>query len=331
MSGINTTTQDTLLPKVLDTILGKGSSMASRLIGSAKKWDKEGDMYKSIKVTKNDTGDYFDAGDLLDTSAVDTRIKLTFSTKFRYKTVALFGTELTKNKNGVISLMNAEMESAARDLADDIGDDFYSDLGTGKSMNGMANIVDDGTNAATYGGQSRSTYTTLKANVTASGGTLTLAKMSTMYNAPDEEPNIGVANRAVISLYEQLLTPYENTVKVIDNYKGGIKGRAGLKALEYKGMPIIPDVKATSGNLYFLNEEYLDFYANPMYGEKPFKFKTVTEGADYGQPMGLGFTWDGDWKNPVNQKSMVSQITFAGNFICWNPKAQSVLTGITSV
>ena len=46
---------------------------------------------------------------------------------------------------------------------------------------GLAALVDDGTSVSTIGGISRSTYTTLKGTVTASSGTLTLAKLDTLW------------------------------------------------------------------------------------------------------------------------------------------------------
>lgn len=334
MSRINTTTQDKMLPKVLDTILN-GNVLWTRIMGGVKKWSGE-NMKKSIKVSKNTTGGYFSGYDLLDTNATDNRIQLEFEPKFFYKTVSVPVTELSINavsETKVIDLMAAEMESAAQDMADDLGDDLYSSEGTTNTFNGLANIVDDGGVAATYGGQTRATYTTLNATDTASGGTLTLAKMATLYNAitsGSQKPSIAVTTETIFSLYEQLLQPQERISKAVDMYKGGLKGGTGFTGLSYKGLDVLADEKATSGVLFFLNEDYLDFYALPVYGEEAFKFKTVTEGNDYGQIQGMGFTWDG-WKKPVNQKAYVTQITLGGNFLSWNPKRMGKLTAITGV
>ena len=334
MSRVNTTTEDKMLPKVLDTILN-GNVLWTRIMGGVKKWSGTS-MKKSIKVSKNTTGGFFDGYDLLDTTATDNRIQLEFEPKFNYKTVSVPVTELSINavsETKVIDLMSAEMETAAQDMGDDLGDALYAGLGTTNTFNGLANIIDDGTTAATYGGQSRSTYTTIASTETASGGTLTLPKMATLYNAitsGSQKPSIGVCEEAIFSYYEELLQPQERITKNVEMYKSGLKGGTGFTGLSYKGIEIIADEKATSGKLYFIKEDDLDFYALPVYGEDAFKYKTVTEGNDYGQPVGMGFTWDG-WKKPVNQKAYVTQLTLGGNFICWNPKRQGVLTGITGV
>lgn len=338
---VTTTTQDVLLPKLLDTILGE-NVLWTRLIGGSAKPFKGETMKKSIKVSKNTTGGHFRGYDLLDTTATDNRIQLSFTPEFYYKTVSVPTTDLSLNaasEGKVIDLMAAEMEGTAHDMADDLGDKLYTDdataaeTGTGNLFNGLANIIDDGGTAATYGGQTRATYTTLNATDTASGGTLTLAKISTLLSAigdGSQGASILVSDRTVWNLLEQLIEPKVNITRTIDTYKKGVKGGAGLTAIDYRGIPVVADRKATSGYLYAIDEDYIDWYALPVYGEDPFKFKTVTEGNDYGQAQGMGFSWDG-WKKPVNQKAYVTQITLAGNWISWDPGKHGRLTGITGV
>ena len=58
----------------------------------------------------------------------------------------------------------------------------------------------DGTSVATYGGQSRTTYTTLAATKTASGGSISLDKMETLHNAVTSgsvAPTVGLCNETV--------------------------------------------------------------------------------------------------------------------------------------
>jgi hypothetical protein len=327
-----------MLPKVLDTIL-KENVLFTRLMGASKKWSGE-KMKKTVKVAKNTTGGFFTGYQLLDTNATDNKVQLSFDPGFYYKTVSVPGTDLTinsANETKVIDLMSAEMEGAAQDMADDLGDFLYSGLGTVvngvQTFNGLGNIVDDGSAAATYGGQTRATYTTLKSTNNASSGILTLAKVSTLITAisdGSQGPSIMPCDKNVWNLFEQLIEPKLRINRTIDTYKQGVKGGAGLTAIDYRGIPVVADRKSTTGVLFAIDEEQLDFFALPFYGEDPFKFKTVTEGNDYGQVMGLGFTWDG-WKKPVNQKAYVTQITLSGNWISWNPGRMGKLTGITSI
>jgi len=341
---VTTTTQDYLLPKLVDTILNS-NVFATRMLGKAKKWRGE-KMKFPIKYAKNTTGTSFAGFDTFSTAATDNRVNLEFSPKFYQMTVALPLDELSVNagEEKVMDLASLEMASTAQDMADDIGTLFFGP-GTGngsKDFLGLGAIVDDGGDVATYGGLARSTYTTIQATDTASSGTLSLAKMSTLYNAVSsgsQTPTLGITTEAVFALYEQLLQPQERIAKNVPMIKAGrglnsgegLVGGTGFTGLFYKGFPILADEKCTSGYLFFLNEDFLNFYALPMAKTSPVKFKSVDiEGNDYSEVMGLGFSWS-DWIKPTNQAALVGHIYLGGELISENPKRQGRLTGITSV
>jgi hypothetical protein len=229
-----------------------------------------------------------------------------------------------------------ELASTAEDMADDIGTIFYGD-GTGNSSKdflGLEAIVDDGTNAATYGGLSRATYTTLNSTVTASGGTLTLLKMATLYNSISSgsvNPTLGLTTEAIFSYYEQLLQPQERIAKTVSEMRGVMTGGTGFTGLYYKGFPILADEKCTSGVLYFVNEDFLEWRALPMAETTPVNFRvTDIEGNDYTNVGGLGFSWSG-WIKPINQASLIGHIYLGGELWSSNPKRHGKLTGITGV
>lgn len=331
-----TTTQDELLPRVVDTILNSNVFL-TRIMKATKKWSGE-QMKFPIKYQKNTGGSSFFGYDSLGTGAADTRVRLVFDPKFYSIPVSLPLTDLAVNEVSeakIIDLMAVEMESSAHDMADDLGTIFYSD-GTGNSSKdhlGLAALVDDGTTVATYGELSRSTYGTLASTVTASGGTLTLAKMATLYNAcssGSQKTTVGLCPEAVFSLYEQLLTPQERISKDVSTMKGGLIGGTGYTGLFYKGFPVLADEKCTAQTLFFLNEDFIDFYALPFPMTEAVKYKTVIEGNDYGQPQGLGFSWSG-WIKPINGASIVGHIYLGGQLIGRNPKRDGKLTGITGV
>ena len=340
-----TTTQDKLLPKAVDTALNSNVA-APRWIGRAKKWSGE-TLKKTVKVSKNTTGGSFSGFDTFPTTATNNRQKLSFNPKFYKITITLPLDEVSANQvneTQILDLMATEMESSANDMADDIGDLLYGD-GTGNSSKdpqGLGAIVDDGTAVATYGGLSRSTFTTLKSTVTASGGTLTLAKMSTLYSAVSsgtQNPTLGLADESVWNLYENLLQPQERIAKSVPMIKGtanrahndssGFVAGSGFTGLFFKGFPILADEKATAQTLFFVNEKHLDWYALPLAMTKPIKFKFGNfEGIDE-VPVGMGFSWS-DWIIPANQAAIVGHIYLGGNLVSWNPKRHGKLTGVIS-
>lgn len=342
---VTTTTQDKLMPKVVDTILNS-NVLATRVLSKAAKFNGER-MKFPVKYAKNSTGTSFSGFDTFSTSATDNRVNLEFVPKFYQMTVALPLDELSANatEERVIDLAKLELASTAQDMADDIGNLFYG-TGTGnggKDFLGLEAIVDDGTNAATYGSLSRTTYSTLRSTVTASSGTLSLAKMSTLYNAAtsgSQKPTLGLCSETIFSLYEQLLQPQERIAKDVSMMKmSGNMGKAGtgsiggtgFTGLYYKGFPILADEKATSGVLYFVNEDFLDWYALPMARTSPIKYRSQDiEGNDYSNVEGLGFSWS-DWVVPTNSASIVGHVYLGGELISANPKRHAKLTGITGV
>lgn len=342
---VTTTTQSKLMPKVVDTILNS-NVFATRMLSKAAKWNGER-MKFPVKYAKNTTGTSFAGFDTFSTSATDNRVNLEFVPKFYQMSVALPLDELSANatEEKVIDLAKLELSSTAQDMADDIGTLFYG-TGTGnggKDFLGLEAIVDDSTNAATFGGLSRSTYTTLRSTVTASSGTLSLAKMSTLYNAAtsgSQKPTLGLCSETIFGLYEQLLQPQERIAKDVSMMKaGGNMGKAGtgmiggtgFTGLFYKGFPILADEKATSGVLYFVNEDFLDWYALPVAMTESIKYRSQDiEGNDYSDVEGLGFSWSG-WIKPTNSASIVGHVYLGGELISANPKRHAKLTGITSV
>lgn len=342
---VTTTTQSELVPKLVDTILNS-NVLATRVLSKASKFGGER-MKFPVKYLTNTTGTSFAGFDTFSTAATDNRVNLEFVPKFSQITVALPLDELSINatENKVLDLARTEMSSSAQDFADLIGTMFYS-TGTGngsKDFLGLEAIVDDGTNAGTYGTLSRTTYTTLKSTVTASSGTLSLSKMSTLYNAitsGSQKASLGLCSETIFSLYESLLQPQERIAKDVSMMKSegnmtkvgtGMIGGTGFTGLFFKGFPILADEKATSGVLYFVNEDFLDWYAVPMAMTEPAKFRSQDiEGNDYSSVEGLGFSWSG-WIKPTNSASVVGHVYLGGELISSNPKRHGKLTGVTSV
>jgi len=332
---VETTTQTKLLPKVVDTILDS-NVFATRMLTAALPWSGR-KMKKAIKYQKGVAGSSFSGLDTFSTTASETRVNLEYDPKFYEINVTVPLTELSANRTTeqVTDLAKLEMASRAEDGADDIGTMFYAD-GTGNSSKdflGLEAIVDDGTNAATIGGLTRSAYDTLDSTVTASGGTLTLARIDTLWDAitsGSQKPTAGYMPENIFSFYGQLLRPQERINKDVSMTKG-LKAGTGFTGLDYKGISFLSDEKATSGVLYLVNENFIEWRALPVAETTPVKFRaTDIEGNDYSDVIGLGFSWSG-WIIPSNQAALLGHIYLGGELVAWNPKRNGKLTGITSV
>ena len=311
------------------------NKLFTRFVGKAKRWSGE-NMKFPIKIAKNTLGGSFSGYDTFSTSAVDTRRTLLYRPSFYEIPVSLPLDEISTNatQDKVLDLIRIEMTSTAQDAADDLGTQFYG-TGAGKDMNGLELLVDDGTNSTTIGGLTRDDFTpVLDSTVTASGGTLSLANMQTLYSAVRSggvQPTAIFTTETVNNLYIQLLNPQERIMKDVSDMKNGMVGGSGFTALSFMGLPMIPDEKATSGILYMLNDDFIDFYALPMQMTEPVKFQNQDiQGNDYSSVMGLGFSWSG-WIKPINSASIVGHVYFGGQLVQRNPKRSGKLTGVTSV
>lgn len=331
---IQTTVQQEYLPFVVDTILGS-NVLLQRVVRAAKKWSGR-TLRIPIKYSKNSTGTSFRGFDTFSVAPTDNRQFMEFTPSFYQITVALPGDELSVADTDakILDMMKLTIQSDTEDMADDLGTIFYED-GTGngsKDPLGLAALVDDGTSVATIGGLSRSTYPTLQGTVTASGGTLTLAKLDTLWintATGAQTPSAFYSTEAIFNFYGQLLRPQERINKDASLMKG-LSGGTGFTALSYNGKPVLMDEKCTSGTLFALREQDIDFYALPYKFGSPIAYKSQIEGNDYPAPMGLGFSWS-DWIIPANAAGVVGHIYFGGQFVTRNPKRHGKLTGITGV
>jgi hypothetical protein len=301
----------------------------------AKKWGGR-TIRVPIKVSKNTTGQSFRGFDTFSVAATDNRQFMEFTPAFYQITVALPGDELSvaDTEDKVLDLMKLTIQSDTEDMADDLGTIFYAD-GTGNSSKdplGLAALVDDGSSVSSLGGLSRSTYTTLQSTVTASSGTITLAKMDTLWSGVTsgaQKPSVAYTTESIFNFYGQLLRPQERIFKEAGTMKDMVGG-TGFTSLEFNAKPIVMDEKCTSGTFQMLNEKYLEFHALPYKFAKPVAYKSQVEGNDYDAPIGLGFSWS-DWIIPANSASVVGHIYYGGQFITTNPKRQGKLTSITGI
>ena len=337
-------TQDKIVPKVVETLLNS-NVFATRMLANAKPWSGE-QMKFPVKVTAGVAGTSFSGMDTFSTTTSNRRDTLAYPPKFYEKQIVLPASEIDVNDTDakVLDLLAIESGTAAMEMADEIGTIFYSTgAGNGnKDFLGLDAIADDATNVTTIGGLSRTTYTSLKGTVTASSGTLSLAKLRTLYNAVASgsvRPTAGFTTEANFGYYEQLLQPMlrinvDSMKRSVNGLRGGDSSFATefkFTGLDYQGFPILADEKATTNALYFINEDFVEWRAIKAKASNPvnFSFNDI-EGTDYTSVKGLGFSWTG-WIRPTNAYAYIGHIILGGELVGTNFKRCGQLTGITGI
>src|SRR3990167_6839868 len=343
---VTTVTQDHLLPKVVDNILNSNVATV-RWLSRGRPWMGE-TLRIPIKYQKSTSGGAFGLGDTFVTAKVNTRQRLSFDPKFFYQSVTLFGPEVDVNaisESQVINIITTEMESSMQDAMDSVGTLFYG-TETGNNLQGVQGIIDDGTFQATYGGQTRSSNTHLNSDVTTVSGPITLAIMADKQSDAkrgSQKPTLIVTTEAVWDDVEALIQPVLSANYSVQGPHKVTRdavvapgqalgpGQVGFDAIMHRGTPVVADEKCNSGEMYFINENFLQWYGLKSVWAKPISMKSSTIEGYYSADVpseNHGFHWT-DFKEPTNQYARTGQILLLGNLISGGPRYSSKAESLT--
>lgn len=336
---ITTTTNQFLAPFWVDLVL-RDNYFFGKIMQKTKKWDGS-QMLFPIKYQKGVASVAFNGFDLLPITQQPSTVNMTFYPTFVATNVALAGSDLSVNNTSMqrLKLIKVMMESRSQDGADDIGNFLQGD-GTsfgGKAPMGLAGAVDNGTVLPTYGGLSRASYTGLNSTVTASGGTISLVKVRTLWNAISDGPvipNFIITDYTTWGYFEQLQTPFQRNNQDFSPGERTVASTSGYSEQRWDGMIISRDKKIPTGYFYMLNLNFLNWYGLSWWeGEKVSPKAKDIKGNVYEDSIyapGDAFTWTGMIK-AYNQGTVNGFMILGGQLINLAPFRNGVLTGITGV
>ncbi len=272
-----------LYTKVVDQVLLSPTVMTRSMFGAKAFEGKVQDI--DLDVVSDTQGQWVTGLEELNMSAVSTTVRSSFAhAAFTQPQVSIMLESFANQGSlGIINLDSFKYEKAAAQVVQAIGGAAYGQ-GTGNQILGLEAIVDDGTNNSTIGGISRSTYAQLDAYiVTVTSNKLTLATLDTLHDnvraagLTKEKPNIAYTTKTVWSLYGQLLQPYvrqsyreagydrlTNSSKWAQRSNPDLRASAGFDGLTYRTLTIIDDDFANAGQLYMVNEDYLNWYGRSV-------------------------------------------------------------------
>lgn len=335
---LQTTINQYLAPFWVDQTL-RDNFFFGKILGHTKRWEGS-QMLFPMKYQKGVATVAFNGYDLLPITQQPVSVNMTFYPTFTATNVSLSGSDMSVNASPMqtLKLMKVTMESRCQDASDDIGT-FFQGTGSafgGKAPMGLTGIVDDTTNLANYGGLSRATYAGLNATVTLSGGTISLLKVRTLWNAISDgpiSPDFIVTDYTTWGYFEALQTPFQrNTYSDFAPAKQLKASTSGYKEQIWDGMVVSRDRKVTTGFFYMLNLNFLHWYALKWWeGTKVSPKAKDIEGNVYEDTMyapGDAFTWTG-LIQAYNQLTVNGFMILGGQLICIDPFRNGVLTGIT--
>lgn len=304
-------------------------------------------MYFPMKYQKGVATVPFNGFDVLPINQIPTTVNMFFYPTFTATNIALAGSDISQNTaegNGelkVLDLMKTTMKARAQDAADDIGNYLQGDgtAGNGKAPMGLAGIVDNGSDLASYGGLSRATYSGLNAYVNNISGNITLLALRTSWNNISDgpvRPDMLITDYQTWAYLEQLYTPVQRNM--MTSFEATAMKRpqtssvSGYADLVWDGMSFMRDKKVTTGNIYMLNTDYLNWFALKWWEGTTVSQKSdeivgnVYEDSMY-SPSGA-FTWTG-WIKAYNMGAINGFVILGGQLICTDPWRNAVLTNVT--
>ena len=217
--------------------------------------------------------------------------------------IAISGIEEAKNngEQAIVNLLEAKVMQAEESMKEGFNAMFFG-TGTGNDWNGLENLVDatavvGGIDPAGVGNGFWASYEE------GTVGALSLADMATAYNTVsvgNDHPDMILTTQTLFEKYESLLQPqlrYTDT-KTADS---------GFQNLLFKAAPVVYDVDAPAGTMYFLNSKYLTLVGH----------------------SGKWFSQT-DFVRPENMDARYALIMCYGNLTVRNRQKQGKLTGRTA-
>jgi hypothetical protein len=334
---IQTVTNQYLAPKWYDLTL-RDNRLFAEIMKKPKKWNGSQTLVP-IKYGKGLSTVAFNGYDLLPIGQQPVSVNMTFYPSFTATNVSLAGSDLSINATDMqtISLMSQTMASRAEDGADDFGNFLQGDGTTfgGKAPNGLANTIDNGTVAATYGGLTRATYSGLNSYVTtATNNAISLLQLRTSWNNISDGgvmPDFTGTDYTTWAYIEQLMTPFQRNNQDYRPNDRTVSQVSGYSDLRWEGMIIIRDKKFVTGNLYMLNLKFLEWQGLKWWkGEAIAPKGKDIEGNVYDEKkyqVSGAMTWTG-MIEAYNQGTVNGFIIIGGQLVCMAPFRQALISGI---
>lgn len=314
------TTLRNYAPKLEDNVYTKRALLAW-LKGKDRVKNKDGGVAITVPIIVglNDTTSSYSGYDTLNTNPQEGITAAQYDWAQYAASISISGIEEASNSGTeqVIDLMEAKTMQAEESIAEKMNYMFFQDGSgnSGKDFLGLKAIVsatDSAYGSAALGGipaastaldASGASFSYWQSNATAVGGLLTIAQLSTSYNAAsrgtNDFPDLMLTTSAQFTKYEGLLQPQLR-------FSNSKSADAGFENLMYKGATIFWDQFCTSGYWYMLNSKYIAL--NTLKG----KWMQTT-----------------DFVKPPNQDAKFAQIISYGQLTTSCRYKHAVLTGLS--
>lgn len=309
LDSLYTTTWQLMRKEAIDNIF-KATPFWFWLTAKERRRTEQGGRYIGVPLEyrKNETVQSFGKGDTISTQDTDPLTMAKYDWKYVAGTIVRYYQDDQQNrgKAQIMSLAKAKFRNLEQSLIDKLEADLFGD-GTGnsgKDIHGLGLLVsEDGTGVV--GGINASIETWWKNKykdmVNRTPTTYLLSDMRTMFNdcsKGNDTPTIIVTDQSSYELYEDEVMEQKQIVNKE-------LGDAMFENILFKGRPVVWSPSCGEGDMYFLNDRYLEWVAD--------------EYANFEMT---------EWKTAQNTLDRVAQVIVSGNLVCSARNRQGILFGI---
>lgn len=307
-----------ILPDIIDAIYGS-NVLFYRLVKANKKVIQGGThIEQPINFARPGVGGAYSGYEQLSTASFDVIRNAAWDWKQYHLPIAVDGRTMLKvdSPEAVANFLKTQFELGKTEFSTMLGWDLYRSTGTGtdaKKLDGLNIAVD---NSGVYGDINHSnTFWQSKVSGTQALSALSIPQLQTRFGdltVGREHPTIILSRQEPYNWYWSQVYGTGGANYDISIPAGGsdeLLGQAGFTNLLFNNVPWVVDSQVDgtgNGNIYFLNENWFRLVVNPRADMAIQEFQT-----------------------PVNQDAMVSQILWAGNLICSQPRLQGVFNDLT--
>jgi hypothetical protein len=294
-------TQDLYIPKMVENIFDSNA-----LLQRAKaKWYRSADggtkIIEPLLYATTTAVGWYTGADTLSTTDNEQMTAAEFDWKQIYANITITRLDELKNsgKSRIVDFVGAKVQAAEKTLKDTMGTGMFNAGTTTNAIIGLRGFI---STSKTYGGISQSTYSWWQAQVDSTTTVLSIPALQAITGdctIDNDKPTVYITTQDILDDYHSLLQPQER-------FQDDTTADGGFSNLLFHGKPIIVDSHCPSGDLYALNENYLNLRYHP---QENFRFEPFIK--------------------PTNQNVSTAKVYWTGALTCNNVRMQGTLGALT--
>jgi hypothetical protein len=298
---ITAITEKKFIPKLVDNIFNS-NTLLKKLKAKEKPQSGGDKVLVPLSYAQTSASGWYQGSETLSTTDNEQLTSAEFDWKQLYANISISRRDELRNMGdaAIINFVKSKVEIAEKTIRDKLSTGLYNTGTDSKQIQGLRLLL---STSNTYGGINQSTYSWWGAQTDTTTATLTLSAMQSMYGDCGEGtdyPDLIVGDQDMYDRYHALLTPQQR-------FASEDEARGGFKSLLFNGTPVVVDASCSSGDMLFLNMNFLDLYPHK---DENFRFEPFTK--------------------PINQNVKVGKVFWMGVLAASNARRFGILDAITA-